>query len=345
MTSPHQGRIQSDDADDSGPADRGNPGRGPQRDGRDGVPPRGPYTWLLDLVLVALLTVLSGAIVLASDVPDVLLWLAGVPLLLIYPGYAIISFLFPEAVQAPRYTGARSGYTIGWAARLALSLVLSPIVVASIALVMSSQAAVDQEPLVLAISGVTLLGLFIAVLARASLDSTVRAAPLGAGIRPLATSFVGGTPLQNVVLLVAVLVLFGSVAFAVAMPPADDAYTETFLVPNETGEYPEAMVVDEPEPLSIGVENAENEPMTYGVGIRLSSIDANGTVVDEDLLDWFEIHLEDGEHEVVDREIVPRVPGETVRVEVLVYEDEMPEEISREAADYVLQLQTTVEEE
>lgn len=153
-----------------------------------------------DLALAAILTVAAAAVLLSAAPPRPLRWGLGVPFLLVWPGYAVVSALYPERPRREG-TGASRTYSVGthsggthseassraaplanpgWAARAALSLAASGAVVALVVIASNRVAAVRIGPVVVGLLLVTLAGLGVAAGRRLAVDPDDRAAPVAA---------------------------------------------------------------------------------------------------------------------------------------------------------------------
>lgn len=301
-----------------------------QRDGR-----------FSDLLLVGLLSVLSAVVLLGVDVPQVVLWLLGVPFLLVLPGYAIVAALFPEQpVPASRAGATPAGAgNPGWTVRLALSLVLSAIVVGTVGVVLDWVWGIRLAPVVVAVAGVTISAAGVAGLRRLRLPVKLRASPVADrtfGFHPT------GSTAQNLTLAIAVLALVGSVAFVGAVPPQGEAFTESYLLTEDAdGElvadgYPTTFVDGESRPLHLGIENNEFRPVTYEVVVVLQDVDDDGTVVAREYLDRFTVELAHGESAVLEREIAPTMTGDGLQLSFQIHKDTDPDDAA--TPDQTLQL-------
>ncbi|SDF26954.1 Uncharacterized membrane protein [Halorubrum xinjiangense] len=166
-----------------------------------------------DLAVAAVLTVAAAAVLLSAAPPPPLRWGFGVPFLLVWPGYAVVSALYPErpseestAASGTHFGGRNSGGTYsetasraaalanpGWTARAALSLASSGVVVALVVIAANRVAAVRTGPVVVGLLLVTLAGLGVAAGRRLLVAPEDRAAPVGAMTGGVATVREGGS--------------------------------------------------------------------------------------------------------------------------------------------------------
>ena len=294
-----------------------------------------------DLLAIGVAVVATTGLLLAG-VSGPPAWLVGIPLLLVWPGYAVVAALFPEAPTDDHPIAATSGderhSSPGWLVRLGLSLLLSAVVVAVTGIVVDRLASLRLLPVGVALTAVTLAGLTVAAHRRRQLPPGARAQPLSgrlqgdddAALRSSLTASLWSTR-QARTLVVAVLLLVGTIAFVAAAPPQEDAYTESYLLTeSDSGElvatgYPTTFVAGEGRPLAIGLENHEHRRVSYTVVAVAERVGPNGTVDGQQQVDSFSIELAHNESTVVERQIAPTQPGENVRLQFRVYTGEPSE--------------------
>lgn len=278
-----------------------------------------------DLVITALLSVSAVGVLLYSGTPWPLTWAVGVPFLLVYPGYAVVSAAFPERPGSQRpATVARTEPATkpGWIGRLALSLATSAVVVALVVVVLSQAAAIRLVPVVSAVLAVTLVAVAVAFGRRRSLDPDYRAAPLAAFADRFEAS---ETDRSTVALLIAALLLVGAVAAIGGVAPQEQQFTESSLLTEDANGdlvadgYPTTFVAGEGHPLTLAIENNEYRPVTYEVVVLAQDVSADGSVTAERRLDSFAVTTDHGERRVVERNIVPTTTGDDVRLRFHIY--------------------------
>lgn len=303
--------------------------------------------WLRDLLVVGLLTVGTAGVLWQNLAPRPLVWVLGVPFILLYPGYSWVAAIFPEQAPQSHPDAVRPEEAPSTVARVALSLVLSAILVAAVAALLSPFEAIALGPLLAGVTAVTLAGLGAAVLRRLQLPLHLR------GSVPVSGSAgwprLPGGSVQNVVLFVAVLAFLGVTIAAVAVPPEGEAYTEAYLLSEDDGEYvaddlPGTVTPDETEQFHVGIENHENKLMQYEVVTVVQELDGDGSVVSQRQADQFTVELEDSEEAVRQQEFTVVQDHDNLRLRVLVYEGDAPAEPTVGSADYALGLQLAVEE-
>lgn len=229
----------------------------------------------LDLVATMCLAALAAValLVVGPSLPTLLLAL---PLLLLLPGYAIVSALYP----------ASGSDDIGPVARFALAIALSIGITPAVAFAANYTVGVYPAPVVFGVAVITISVGIIAIGQRAAVDPDNRAAPAPLdrtgtiferyfrGTRSLrstapleATSKTG--VFLNLLVVGAILVFAASVGFA-ALVPQSEGVTETYLATTSDGNV---TIVQDPGSLSQAqrqslvavVENQEGREMQYTV--------------------------------------------------------------------------------
>ena len=206
--------------------------------------------WVRDLAVVVVLVVLADVALLALDVPEPVAWALGLPLLLVLPGYAIVSAMFPEDTGRIRSESAQPWHEPDHLVRFGLSLLLSTVVVALVGVLLNPLTGIRAVPVVLGISLVTLAGVGAAAVRRLQVRPATRAMPLENDSRVWDRVSAGST-VQNVAAVLALVVLLATLGFTGAAPTGDEAYTEFYLLSeNDNGtlvadDYPEEFVAGE----------------------------------------------------------------------------------------------------
>lgn len=321
--------------------------------------------WYLDLAIVGVFTGLALlAIVSGSDGwPRAVLTVLLVTLL---PGYALIALLFPEkgneAVRAfdenerglsNPLPGKRGLDPVErFVFSVATSLVLVPLVALGANF---TPWGITLTPILFGIAGLTLLFVFGALARRALLPPDRRHVPalsqIVSNVRYSSpkTGFSAGdtwTRRFNIALAASLLLFAASVGFAAMNPPQSEGFTEFYV---ETGDvtgdtqsmYPSQFTTGESRELSVAVTNQEHERMDYTMVVLLQEVDGTGddaTVRQEQRLARESFTLERGATENISLSITPRTAGTDLRLALLLYQGEPPEDPSMETAYRVLRL-------
>lgn len=304
----------------------------------------------MDLVFATAFAVASSLLILAPGVPWPLEWLVGVGFLLVLPGYALVAALFPES---PTHQSRLVTRTVGgppWLVRLGLTLVLSALVVGVIGVVLGRTVGLTLGASVLAIDLVAVVGFAVAAYRRSSLRAQQRGDP-SSKLGPLLGSvFSRQTTGQSVALALGLFLLVGALVFVAAAPPTAEPHSNVALLsPNENGTltasgYPETFETGQEEPLFVNIENAEGEPLSYSVVVLAQDVDPGGDVRSQQQIERGELPLQDGERDQLQLNISPNITGDAIRVQFLVYENEVPAQPSESNADHELAIWVEVVE-
>lgn len=347
------------------------------------APDRARMAWLLipepvrrmpaDLAATALLTLVTMGVVLIPVVNETPLRIVfGLPFVLFLPGYAFIAALFPEAGSppAPESDDADSRLRdrgIDGIERVALSFGLSIAIVPLLGLVLNfTPWGIRLLPILLTVSGFTFACVIVGTVRRWALPADEQfVVPYRDWMAQAHTEVFEPDDrtdaLLNVMLALSILLAVSTVGYAVMVPPDGERFTEFYvLTETEDGDlvaanYPDDLVLGEPEPIVVGVENNEHESVGYTVIVQLQDVvfeEANNhtiaTVQDREELLRFEASLAHNEtlHEEIElRAENPEFVGDDRRVQFLLYADHegpVPAEPDRENAYRDLHLWSNV---
>lgn len=311
----------------------------------------------MDLVVVLGWTAFAGAALYAGLPPGPLRVALALPLVLVFPGYALLSALFPDRPTAEHLTEQQGGASLGGIERLALSVALSLALVPMVAFVANyTSYGVRFRPLLAAVVVVTLALTVVGFVRRLALDADRRYgfSPLGwlsgASSRFLSTSrdlrespplkpTSGGQRMFNVLFLVSLLTLTATAGYAAVSPPANDQpFTEFYLL-TQTGDgefvsedLPHEFSSGESQSLWVAIGNHEKQRVPYTVVVQL----------DGQEIDRFSTSVEAGHTKRLERSIQPDQTGDRLRLSFLLYRGNVPDDPSPENAYRESQLWITV---
>jgi uncharacterized membrane protein len=325
-----------------------------------------------DVLVVVLWTVTAVVAVLGVGVEQSFLrTLLVTPLVLLFPGYALLEVLFPERSSAAENSRLDSGSTSGATTagsrlvgidgleRFVLAIVVSLGLVPLVAFVINyTPYGLRLRPIMTAVAGVTLVFSVLGFVRRLRLPAERRrsssftraparlwsryvtgGADRGRTRRPLVPQ-TGAHRLFNVLLVVSLLTLAGSVGYAAVTPPGDDTgFTEAYLVTQTgTGEYtseelPNEFTAGESRQLSVALGNHEHEQVTYTVVATLDGTE----------LSRAETTVAAGETGYVEREITPQQTGDSLPLQFFVYKGDAPDTPTPETAYRTVELWISVQ--
>lgn len=145
----------------------------------------------------------------------------------------------------------------------------------------------------------------------------------------------------NAALLLSVVVALSALAYGLAVPNHQAAYTDFYLVSeDETGTavaagYPTDFTLGEGKPVTIGVKNRERRPVDYGIAIELQRVqleDDTATVLEEQELARLRADVAANTTWTRRQSIVPGMAGEDLRLQFYLYVGDPPSDPSPETA-------------
>lgn len=301
--------------------------------------------WGLDLLLVFVLTVLAVGALLGPLHGSPVALLLGIPLLLFFPGYAVVAALFPaKPVDRTRTALERHGDSPGWLMRIVLSLLVSSLVVGLVGILLDWLLTITLVLFAAAITTVTVCSIGIAAMRRNRQPAAHRADPFADRSFEL---FPGGTTPQSLTLGIAVVALIAATMFVGVTPVQGEAYSEAYLLTENAGGeltaegYPSTFVAGDGHQLSLALSNHEHEPVSYEVVVVAQKLGPNGEVTAQQQVDRFGATLDHGETTELERQIAPTMTGDEIRLRFLVYKGTAPG--NDVEADQILQLWVDVE--
>lgn len=327
-----------------------------------------------DLVAVVAVVIATNLAIFAPVVSESLLRIPlSLAFVLFVPGYAFVAALFPEdGTFLSMNKGEREGnegeskFTqvslqsgITGLERVSLSIVLSVAIVPLFGFVLNyTSLGVQLTPIVLTVSGFTLVVTGVAVIRRRELSSEERfRVPYhkwyAAGHAELFEPDTRTSAVLNVLVVATVLLALGSIGYTVMAPT--QGHGEQFsavyiLTEDDDGElvandYPTELESGESQELIVGVDNHEHRTVDYTVVVVEQDVETNGNemvVEEQQELDRFETQLAHDETEQFRYDIEPTMTGEDVRIVWLLYPDEVPAEPSTENTEYDVHLRVNI---
>jgi uncharacterized membrane protein len=332
------------------------------------------------LLLVLSLAALTSLIVLYPALDGgVVQAILGIAFVLLAPGYALVSALFPEAgrpltggprsdtnrvsnATSARFAdGERTTDSIDLLERIALSFALSIGVVALLAIglfVLSIE--LTQVSTLLAINAVTVVFSGIAAVRRWRLpvDQQFRVSPgrtIATAAGYVTDADTRGEAVLNVGLAVALVFAVGTLSFAVVNPSQGERFTDFYVLSeDEDGElvsanYPTEFTVGDGKPVVLGLENHEDESSEYTIVVVLQRVEVEQagdgsriSVLEEEELDRIETQVSDEETWQERYMIEPTMKGESLRLNFLLYEGDPPADPTVENAHQELHIWISV---
>ncbi|SNZ16929.1 Uncharacterized membrane protein [Natronoarchaeum philippinense] len=289
------------------------------------------------------------------DPGGVLRSLLGVPLALFLPGYAAVAAAFPSnGSQNNRHETATPNGLVadgvpGWYERLALSLAVSLALLPLLGLVLASTRwGFSTRAVLVSLGGLTVLGMFVAVLRRAQLPAQAQfRVPIDTastdayrGLFAPETRFDGAL---NVVLILSIVVATSAVGYALIAPQSGGGGSTNFqlLTENESGElvasgYPDSIPPGGSADMVVAVTNSGDEQREYTVVVETHRVaETNGSleVLERAELTRLEMTAAPGSTARTPHTISPSLTGETLRINYYLYQGDAPDDADAESAD------------
>ncbi len=320
--------------------------------------------WFLDLALVIVIagTLTFGIISGISGTGRILL---AIPLICFLPGYALVSALFPDEPN-DKYQSFDEGKTglgnpllvsggLESIERFVLSIVFSVALVPTITLLASvTPRGVTVEPVLFGIATVTVLCSLIAIVARYRCTPKRRYTP---AVRPMIPFFYPTVdalrPVQYASVQRRNRRWTGARGWGCwlcgCQPPQHDGYTE-FAIETDAVDgdvetiYESAYDGDGPQELETTITNNEHDERTYTTVVMLEDVsyddgdERDVTVHEADELDRQTTTIGDGETIQQTLDVTPTMSDSELRLTLLLYDDEPPEDPTAENAYRVIQL-------
>jgi uncharacterized membrane protein len=250
----------------------------------------------------------------------------GLSFVLVVPGYALVSAVFPRAGETTP-DGRQS-----WVSRLLLSVAGSVIAVAVVGVALDFTVwGFQRGAVVLGLSAFSLVASGVAWYRRRQIPADVRAGASGDAVRARARELVVGDGPAGVVLTVLVVaVAVGGVAVVAEDATASGTVTEFYILgQNESGElvagnYPSNVTVGEPTTVGIGVGTTRPAGFDGRVVASLERVETDGesvTVTESRRLGSFDVQAAAGERSVRRHTVQPTLVGENLRLTYRLYEN------------------------
>jgi uncharacterized membrane protein len=291
----------------------------------------------IDCLLVLVFLGLGDVVLLSRPVTgSALSAVFGGLLVAFLPGYAIVSLLFPGRLRAGRgwrSPGSRPGELTE---RAALSFGISLAVLPLFALGLDATVGFGRAAVVGGLTLLVLAGMTIAAARRSAVPAEQRfRLPVEAWVARAAGALgrSGNATVRPASLVLALLALLavGGLVAGIVVPTDGETYSTLALLNDSSdgpvaGEYPDELVVGEPTPLVVQVENHEHERTNYTVIVQLQRTrSGDGIAVQErQELQRLRTRLAPGEEWQQRHTITPEAGGDGRRLVYLLYRGDPP---------------------
>lgn len=315
-------------------------------------------TLLLEAVFVIGFVAVADLVVLMADRPPVRA-VVGLPLLLFFPGYAVLTVLFPGRPPRSRYgTFDPLSRSISGVERLALSFGISLALLPLLALALWT---VDDQgfgvqALLGVITAVIVLGMVYGIYRRLQLPVRQRyRVPFDHWVTELrAGAFAGGVieTMLRIGLALSVILAMGTLGYAVLVPNQSASYTGVSLLTRDTtgdltaANYSNA-TTENGSDLILSVQNNEQTSVSYTAVVRVQRVGIDGDRADvrsSNELKRLQTTVAAGETNYLPHSVSPSMNGENIRLQYLIYKGEPPATTTQSNAYRTLFLWTNTSE-
>lgn len=264
--------------------------------------------WLIDILTILLVVVIAFF---PSTIARIIL---GLPFLLFFPGYTLMSALFPKKGS------------LGGVERVALSFGLSMAVVPLIGLVLNfTPWGIRLEPILISLAVFIIATSGVAYYRRKKLAPEERFT-VSFNIRlPLWQGQSMPDKVLSVVLAVAIAGAIGTLGYVVATPRVGEKFTEFYILGpgGKAEDYPTELKVGEEGRVIMGIVNHEQERTSYKVEVWIDGEKAKLRIDGEDR-DEIIVELENEEGWEREVGFVPQKAGGGQKVEFVLYKEGKP---------------------
>ena len=226
-----------------------------------------------DLIITIVFSILS--VVIALFLPDgsILRIIFGVPMLLFFPGYALVSVMWPGKFQP--MTGPEGSDTtrkgIDNMERVVFSIGLSLVLIPIIGLILNYVSSITLVPILVSLLIITLFCSFLAIYLRKSLSRTERFY-----VSFILKSDASGDGLFPVILVSCIVIIASVLVFMITNPPDNSQYTEFYLLDQNhmLNNLPNNLTVNQTGTVLITIHSHENELVNYTIiaGVENSTL-------------------------------------------------------------------------
>ncbi len=232
----------------------------------------------------------------------------GLPFVLLFPGYALISVLFPEKER------------LGGVERLALSFGLSLAIIPIMGLIMNYTFGVSLNSVLYSLAGFVLIFSIIAIIRQRGLTDAEK--------HSFTISFAWfdrQSILERILSVILVLVACGTVGvlvYTIAVPKTGSEYSELYILNSQgnTDNYPSKIQIGDTESVIVVVINHENQTADYRIEVQIDN-DPNDDIAPITLDTIDNIILENEEKYETPASFTPQITGDGQKVYFILFKD------------------------
>ncbi|KAA9396687.1 DUF1616 domain-containing protein [Haloarcula sp. CBA1130] len=279
-----------------------------------------------DLLAVVASVVLVAAVVFSPAAAVRPLAVAvGLPFVLIVPGYALVSAVFPRAGEAA--VGPISGTS--WLARLGLSIIGSVVAVAVVSGVLDFTVwGFGRTPVMVGLCWSTLVTTAVAWYRRRRLPMAVQAGTTAGNVGTRLGEIIGSNLTGVLLTLVVVVAAAGAIGVVANESTDTGTVTEFYILgQNESGQlvaanYPSNLTAGEPVTVGVGVGTTRESGFEGRVVAAIERVTLDGEttrITESQPLGSFDVQVSAGERTLRRHTVQPSLLGERLRLTYRLY--------------------------
>jgi uncharacterized membrane protein len=260
-------------------------------------------------LLLCVIVIAIALVLIIQYAPDnVFRIILGLPFVLLFPGYALISVLFPEKER------------LGGVERLALSLGLSLAIIPIMGLIMNYTFGVNINSALYSLAGFVLLFSIIGIIRQRGLTDAEK------NSFTISFEWFGRQSiLERILSVILVLVACGTIGvlvYTMAVPKTGSEYSELYILNSQgnTDNYPSDIQIGDTESVIVVIINHENRTADYRIEIQIDN-DPNDDIEPITLDTIDNITLENEEKYEAPASFTPQITGDGQKVYFILFKD------------------------
>lgn len=259
--------------------------------------------------LLCVIVIAIALVLIIQFAPDnVFRIILGLPFVLLFPGYALISVLFPEKER------------LGGVERLALSLGLSLAIIPIMGLIMNYTFGVNINSALYSLAGFVLLFSIIGIIRQRGLTDAEKHS------FTISFEWFGRQSiLERILSVILVLVACGTIGvlvYTMAVPKTGSEYSELYILNSQgnTDNFPSDIQIGDTESVIVVIINHENRTADYRIEIQIDN-DPNDDIEPITLDTIDNITLENEEKYEASASFTPQTTGDGQKVYFILFKD------------------------
>jgi uncharacterized membrane protein len=217
------------------------------------------WFFILDLIMIIILSLFTIIVVFSLPEGNILRILMGIPFLIFYPGYALVSLLWPRMSDMENLE------------RIGLSFGLSIIIIIMLGLILNyTPAGLDLSSIAFSSFGFIILAVLLAWFRRMRIPEENRYYARIAMDVPKG-ELSKTDKIVTVLIIISLITAGAALGYVILSPKEGERFTEFYILDKNgtTEDYPKDLQVGENGTIIVGIENHEGSSMNYSITINL----------------------------------------------------------------------------